>query len=194
MATPDTGLELHIRDVTQVLEYEDLQQVVLVGHSYGGMVITGIAEVSKRVAQLVYLDAFVPTHGQSAFDITPIPGHQADWTRRAMRSGNGWLVPPPAPEAMGLNSPEDIAWLKSRLTPMPLLTHEQPLEAPQGMAEHLPRTYILCKHSVVFRETAAKAKAAGWDYAELDTGHEAMVTMPGELARLLNLAASKIPG
>ena len=92
LANPSIDLETHIEDMLNVIKYEDLRDIVLVGHSYGGMVATGVADRARdRVAQLIYVDAFVPEDGQSLFDINE-PGRQRDagWAK----SGDGWRVPP----------------------------------------------------------------------------------------------------
>jgi pimeloyl-ACP methyl ester carboxylesterase len=186
LATPKTGLELHIQDILQVLEYEDLRDVVLVGHSYAGLVITSVAEhVPQRVARLIYLDAFIPHDGKSAFDL--MPGTEKQWTQMAISQGEGWLVPPMSPMEMGITNPVDVAWTQSKLKPMPLLTHQQPFHMSLNQAGQLPRTYILCTQ-FGFHTTAREAKNLGWDCFELETGHDAMITMPNELALTLNKA------
>jgi pimeloyl-ACP methyl ester carboxylesterase len=99
-ADPGTDLDTHIRDVVAVLHYEDLRDMVLVGHSYGGMVITGVADrMSDRLAQLVHLDADVPLNGQSESDLLP-PEESAEYEEAARSRGDGWRVPPPFPDRM----------------------------------------------------------------------------------------------
>lgn len=120
LASPTTGLSVHIQDIVSMLEFEDLNEVILVGHSYGGMVITGVAEQSRRVGKLVYLDALVPEDGESIFSL--IRGLEKDFKQSADRQG---LVPPWAPENFGVTDPQDVAWMRPRLTPMPLLTHAE---------------------------------------------------------------------
>lgn len=123
LATPQSGLELHIQDIINVIEYEDLYDAVLVGHSYAGLVNTSVAEhIPQRLARLIYLDAIIPHDGQSAFNV--IPGMEEQWAQMATSQSNGWLVPPMSPRAMGITNPADAAWVESRLTPMPLLTHQ----------------------------------------------------------------------
>ena len=109
------------------------------GHSYGGMVITGVAEQSRRVGKLVYLDALVPEDGESIFSL--IRGLEKDFKQSADRQG---LVPPWAPENFGVTDPQDVAWMRLRLTPMPLLTHAERLHAPTMKAKTLPRSFIHC--------------------------------------------------
>jgi pimeloyl-ACP methyl ester carboxylesterase len=104
LASAQVDLETHVRDVVAVLEYEDLREVVLVGHSYGGMVISGVADrVPERLVQLVYLDAEVPMDGQSELDLLP-PQERAGYEEAARSKGQGWQIPPPLPEPL----PDDL--------------------------------------------------------------------------------------
>jgi pimeloyl-ACP methyl ester carboxylesterase len=191
LAGPEVGLAVHIEDVANLLEYEDLVDVVLVGHSYGGMVITGAAgRVPKRVAQLVYLDAFVPADGQALVDLLP-PERRDVFLEQARATGEGWRVPPPSPEFYGVTEEADLAWVRPRLVPQSLATFTEPLGRARATASP-PRTYIACTASTVatFRPFAEHARAdTAWRYHELATGHDAMVTMPEGLARLLLDAA-----
>lgn len=187
LVTPGSGLELHIQDILQFVEYEDLRDVVFVGHSYAGLVITSVAErAPDRIARLVYLDAFIPHDGQRGFDLTP-PGVEEEWTGMAASTGDGFLIPPMSPEEMGVADPADIEWVRSRLTPMPLLTHQQRVHLTSSQAQRLPRTYILCT-GFGFQAEAREAQRLGWDYFELETGHDAMIIVPTELAQTLNAA------
>jgi pimeloyl-ACP methyl ester carboxylesterase len=162
LLTPAVGLETHIEDVLGVLYYEDLRQVVLVGHSYGGMVITGVAgRAADRVAHLVYLDAFVPWEGQSLLDLMGVT--QAAIVReRTEREGDGWGVPPLPLELFGVTEAADHAWAGPRIGMQPLKTFEQPL--PQtGAAAALPRTYMHCAAWPGFTAHADRARTEpGW--------------------------------
>ncbi|WP_113701596.1 alpha/beta fold hydrolase [Nonomuraea lactucae] len=161
-----TGLSTHVDDVTRVLR--GLDDVILVGHSYGGMVISGVAEREpRRIRSLVYLDAFVPERGQSCFDILP-------WLREALAPGEtDYLMPPPPPELLGVEEP--------RFTPMPLGTHTEPSAA--GFPE-LPSVYVHCTGQPFFAEVAA-ALAVRMPVRTLDTGHLPMLTAPAATAALL---------
>jgi pimeloyl-ACP methyl ester carboxylesterase len=190
LATPQMGLEIHIQDILQVIEYEDLHNVILVSHSYSGLVNTSVAEhLPERLARLIYLDAFIPHDGQSAFDL--MPGMEEQWTQMAASHGDGWRVPPMSPMALGITNPADAGWVQSRLTPMPLLTHQQKVHLSSRQARELPRTFILCTQ-FGFRAFAHEAQNLGWDYFQLDTGHDAMITMPNELAQTLNKAVANL--
>ena len=178
LASPDVGLATHVLDVVNVLRYEDLRDVVLVGHSYGGMVITGVAErAPERLARLVYLDAFVPQDGQALADLFP-PEVVAWLEERARTVGDGWRIPHDPPDA-------------DRRTDFPLAALRQPLAVRSPEAARLPRAYIACAESrgiplfAHFEEAAARAQREGWVYRELPTGHVPMQTMPKDLAELL---------
>jgi pimeloyl-ACP methyl ester carboxylesterase len=110
-----------------VLEYEDLSEVTLVGHSYGGLVIGGVAEViPERIKHLVYLDAYIPQDNKSAFDI--IPGLETIYKERALKEWDReWLVASYEPEEFGVTNRVDINWMKTRISPMPWHTHDQPI-------------------------------------------------------------------
>jgi pimeloyl-ACP methyl ester carboxylesterase len=184
IATPNMGLSVHIQDIANLLEFEDLNNVVLVGHSYTGMVITGVAEKSSRISKLVYLDAIVPEHGQSMFSI--LGGLEAQFRRTAGTKG---MVPSWAPEDFGVTDPRDIAWMKSRLTPMPILTHQEKLDAPKMKAKKLPRYFVHCTQFGL-GDFAEKIRREGGTVFDLDTGHDAMITEPEKLSSILDRIAS----
>jgi pimeloyl-ACP methyl ester carboxylesterase len=186
----EIGLETHVRDIVSVLAFEDLSDVILVGHGYGGMIISGAAErTSQRIARLVYFDAFVPEDGQSCFDINP--GSRIWFHEQAKREGDGWRIPAPPPEFMGVTDPIDAEWLKARMTPMPILTHEQTIRLHNPEAAKLPRSYIWCTWSESYAETAARVRRLGWDYHELHNGHDAMLIVPGQVASILEKYVSR---
>ena len=180
LATPDVTLETHIQDIVNVLFYEDLTDVLLIGHSYGGMVATGVADrVSERIRKVIYLDAFVPRDGQSLNDLGRPP------------ASDSWLIPPiPPPDD---TSPEDLAWLAPRRGQQPRGTFEEPVRL-TGAIDRLPRVYIYClQHGEgdVFRPFATRAQSEpGWQYEEIDASHSPHITAPYALLDiLLRLAA-----
>ena len=188
LLTPETDFGTHVHDILGVLEYEDLHGVVLVGHSYGGMVITAVAEqAAERLAHLVYLDAFVPQHGQSMRDLLDSEA-LAMYQEQAQTLGDGWRVPAPPLARFGVTQADDLRWMNPRVGVHPLKTFFQPVHLANPAAQSLARTYISCtvEQRPSFVATAKRVRAeAGWRYRELATGHDAMVTEPKRLADLL---------
>ena len=188
LLTPDVGLNTHIQDVLGVLEYEDLHEVILVGHSYGGMVISGAAEeMPGRIARLVYLDAFVPAAGQSVADFYP-QGAAARFKDVADKEGDGYILPAPAAERFGISSAEDLAWVRPRLSGHPLKAVLDPIQLANPQAAALPRTYIYCSDpgTALFSQFAERLrKDKAWGYLELAAAHDAMITEPEQLVHLL---------
>ncbi|MFT4036898.1 MAG: alpha/beta hydrolase family protein [Thermomicrobiales bacterium] len=185
--TCETGLLTHIADICAVVQELDLHDVTLVGHSYAGMVITGVATaLPERIGRLVYLDAFVPQAGDSAMTLFP-PDRAAYYAATAAQAGEGWRIPPPPAAGLGVTAPEDAAWVESRMTDHPLLAFTQPLPQAAPSPATLPRRYIRCAAgSPSFAQVAARLSVdPAWDYRELTTGHDAMVTEPAALAALL---------
>jgi pimeloyl-ACP methyl ester carboxylesterase len=188
LANPSIDLETHIEDVLNVIQYEDLRDIVLLGHSYGGMVATGVADRARdRVAQLIYLDAFVPRDGQSLFDLNP-SGRQP--LQDAAKSGDGWRVPPMAtpPDT----SAADVEWLAARRVHMPIKCFETKLRLQNGEPT-LPRSYIYATRITpadTFGQFARRAEGeAGWCYHVIDASHSPNVTAPEALMALLQKIA-----
>jgi pimeloyl-ACP methyl ester carboxylesterase len=186
LASPAIDLETHIRDVLGVLEMEDLRDVVLIGHSYGGMVATGVADRARhRIAQLIYLDAFVPRDAQSLLDLQPAEVRER-MRELARSAGDGWRLPP---NPMPADTPAaDVAWAAGRRPPQPIKTFEQALRL-DGNVQPPPRSYIYCRRigpTDVFRQFAERAqRESGWRYFEIDSSHNPHITAPQELAALL---------
>lgn len=194
LLSPQVGLETHVEDVVQVLDVLDRSQdddVVLVGHSYAGQVVTAAADRRPDVVSLrVHLDAFVGEHGESARALLPerVEHH---WAESAAERGFGWLVPVRSLEVLGVTDPADVAWLTPRLTPHPWRTYTDALSL-TGAVEVVPAAFVECTDWMgVFAGQAERARARGWPVRQLATGHEAMVTAPEALAAvLLELAAA----
>src|ERR1700736_5549500 len=122
--SPDVGLDIHIQDIVCLLEEKDLHGVILVGHSYGAMVITGVVDqVPERIAHLDYLDTFVPRDGESLADISPMVIRVL--RRQAQAHGDGYRVA--SRGTYGVTTEPDRSWVLSKVTPQPLMTFEQPL-------------------------------------------------------------------
>jgi pimeloyl-ACP methyl ester carboxylesterase len=138
LAHPSNDLETHIQDLLNVIKYEDLRDIVLVGHSYGGMVATGLADRARdRITQLIYLDAFVPQDGQACLDLMgPEPSCRI---LESVRGGDGWRVPP---NPLPLDTSEaDLKWIAERRLPQSIKCFETPLRLLQGELT-LPRSYV----------------------------------------------------
>jgi pimeloyl-ACP methyl ester carboxylesterase len=179
-------LTTHITDVSSLMFYEDLTDVVLVGHSYAGMVITGVAAIApERLRQLIYLDAYLPDEGQSEVDLWP--SDMRAEIEAGAQAGDG-RRPPPSPEIMGITDPATADWVRNRITPHPMATYTEAVPRGNARSAALVRAYITCTEgplTSVFRPFAEKAKAAGWVVREIATGHDAMLTAPDAVGKLL---------
>jgi pimeloyl-ACP methyl ester carboxylesterase len=196
LARPDVGLDVHVSDVVALLTYEDLTNVVLVGHSSSGAVITGAADRSpERLAHVVYLDAFVPSDGQSVLDLLAFERRQI-LEQLAKAEGHGWLLPRFAPppwetivrDLWGVTDAGDVRWMLDRLVPTPLGHFTDPVKRTNPAAEKLPRTYVRCPGfpSATFDRHADMARrTAHWQFRELPTSHHPAITAPERLAALL---------
>jgi pimeloyl-ACP methyl ester carboxylesterase len=183
LASPSNDLETHIQDVLGVLKCEDLRDVVLMGHSYGGMVATGVADRARdRIAQLIYLDAFVPADGQALVDF--LPAAERDRQLGSVKAGDGWRVTPnPTPPD---TSPEDLAWVAKFRMPQSVKCFEQPLRLQSPLS--VPRAYIHCTRYLdkkPFAQFATGARRDGWPCYDLDASHSPNVTAPAELMAVL---------
>lgn len=180
------NLSTHITDVSNLLFYEDLRGVVLVGHSYAGMVITGVAATApERLGRIIYLDAYLPDEGQNEVDLWPADMRAE--IEAGAKAGDG-RRPPPSPEMMGIADPAMADWVRSRITPHPIATYTEPVPKGDTRSRSLPRAYITCTEgplTPVFGPFANKAKAAGWPLREISTGHDAMLTAPDAVANIL---------
>jgi pimeloyl-ACP methyl ester carboxylesterase len=177
-------LDTHIQDVVQYLEYEDLHEVILVGHSYAGMIIGAVAvQAAHRVAHLVYLDSINPRDGESFF--THEPGIEEPVLERARQEHEVMVVPPHDPTEFGVTDPNDVRWMRERLRPHPLLAYQQPVHMPEGHTSHIRRSYIWCTASGFLKPDADRARRDGWQMYEITSSHEVMITAPNELAQLL---------
>jgi pimeloyl-ACP methyl ester carboxylesterase len=191
LSSPSNDLETHIHDVLAVIKYEDLRDIVLIGHSYGGMVATGVADrANNRISQLVYMDAFVPRDGQALVDLVS-PAARGRMQESA-KAGDGWRVPPnPIPSD---TSEADAKWIAERRLPQSIKCFEMPLRLRSGESA-LPRSYIYCTRIAPgdpFRPFAERAKSErGWRYYEIDASHSPHVTAPESLAALLQTIASE---
>ncbi len=155
LLSPEVDLDMHITDVVKVLEFEDLRDVILVGHSYGGMVITGVGDrATERIGHIVYLDAATPDNGQSLADIA---GPLINLARESGRVVDGvelFLFPGTDPMSFyGVTDPDKIEWMKGKLTPHPWKCFEQKLVLENEAAMRaIPQTHIVCTDTLPTRD------------------------------------------
>ncbi len=179
-------LQTHVRDVAGLLFYEDLRDVILVAHSYAGMVAQGVANAApERLAGIVYLDAYVVPPGSKGFDLwTPERLLEA---RQSIEGGYPYRKPF-APDFLGITDPALAAHVAERLTPHPLATYDAVLEPESAAAERLARVYVQCTEgpiAPIFAPIAEAVRARGWRIEQLAAPHDAMLTHPQELVQLL---------
>ena len=189
------NLDLHIRDVVELLDSMDLSDVVLVGHAYAGMVITGVAELRpERIAALVYVNGVAPADGEAMIDqLAAVRGPEfVARIRQHIADGEPFMAQPTtAPEIAqrwAITDPADQAFVLPRLSPQPTLTFAQPVRTGRAEATNIRREFILCSESG-FESVAERAAASGWGDHHINTGHDPMITEPEQLSRiLLNIA------
>lgn len=178
LASPEVGLSTHIDDVVNTILFEDLHNVILVGHSYGGMVVTGVADrVADRIRKIVYLDAFVPNNGESVQSIT---GSRWDFLKSMLK--NGFIVP---------------SWVKANQrppkdVPQSLKTFSEPLVLKNPAARKLPARYILTVEAGKSPKTddfftqAERARQRGWSVVQLTSDHNPQKSALMPLIKLLD--------
>jgi pimeloyl-ACP methyl ester carboxylesterase len=194
LAHAGVGLETHIADIVGVLETEDLRDILLIGHSYGGMVATGVADRAReRIAGLIYIDAFAPRDGDSVFGLLP-PQARAQRQPVASNGGEAWQIPPgPMPAD---TSDADRAWAEPRRRPQPVKAFEQPLRLHHGEPS-MPRHYIYCARHTPddrFRQFHERAEREGWGRDIIDASHNPHITAPEALADMLDRIATSLSG
>lgn len=191
---PVPGLATHIDDVVGVVESEELQDFVLVGHSYAGMVITGVADrLRSRIRRLVYIDAAVPADGQDFAGAIPgLTPDRAEQRRAAFRgmSPDGVWLPAMPPSVVGVSDPELADWFTRRSTAHPLRTWLDPVRFENGGHAGIPKTYVLATNPPTalmgYPAHGEVAKGGGeWTYRELPCAHQIPALMPDETTKLL---------
>jgi pimeloyl-ACP methyl ester carboxylesterase len=192
LLSPQVNLDTHITDVVNLIRWEELSDVVLCGHSYGGCVISGVADrIPDRIGALVYLDAFVLQNGQSLHDALPPPMRDGQ-VEQARQSGEGWKVPPIPAEAFHVNA-RDLDWVNRQCTMQPLATFQQPLHLTGGIDRIDNVTFILAGgwSPSPFPPFYEQAKARGWRTVSMDCGHDVMLDLPEQLTRELVAASAR---
>ncbi len=192
LLTSEVDLDTHVRDVVGLLEAEELDDVVLAGHSYAGLVISGVAARAKRrLRRLFYLDALLVEDGKSWAEAFPPEVTEARRKSATMSHGVKTL-PAPDPKIYGFADPADDEWLRRRLTPHPYAPFEQKIRWGCPLGNGVPKVYVDCTEPALAALAAMKARwrsGADWEVIELKTGHDLMVSAPEETAQILLRAA-----
>lgn len=185
--SPAINLDTHIADVVSLIRWEELSEVILCGHSYGGSVISGAADrIPERMGALVYLDAFVLENGESTFDLVG-EAAAAQMREQARATGEGWKVAPIPAEVFGVNA-ADRAWVNAQCTPHPLACFEQKIQLTGGLDRIRNVTHVLAtgfREGSPFPQSHERAKKRGWKTETVACGHDVMLDLPEELAALL---------
>jgi pimeloyl-ACP methyl ester carboxylesterase len=188
LLSPDIGLDTHVLDIANEIKWQGLTDVVLVGHSYGGMVISSVAEkMEKAIASFVMLDAFMPENGQAIVDLLSPQAREAMFPQGAPPTA----TLPPRPAAVFQVNETDRAWVDAQCTPQPVKTFQQPLTLTGARERIAKKAYIRAASypSQYFDAGLAAARAKGWQTYEVACGHDVMLDMPERLAEILQEAA-----
>ena len=189
LLAPDIGLDVHVQDLVAGFEFENIKDAILVAHSYGGIVASGAMDrIADRVRRIVFLDAHLPLTGESHSDLVG-PARAAEHVAMAERDGEGWYIPPSDASWYGVTDPDDAAWVNSRTTAQPLKTYQDPVGSTDRAWSH-PGMFIECVPSslqphILDRARRRHAEDPSFPYHRLEATHDAMVTAPDEVTRLL---------
>ena len=191
LGSGETDVSTHIQDVVATIEAEELTDVVLLGHSYAGVVVSGVAErIPDRIAKLIYLAGVLPVDGESFLDSAPSDFREYAEALKAEAGPAAWRFPVITDEDFaqyygdhGIGA-EDMAWLRRHAVGHPLGSYAEPLSG--GAPAALPTTFIRCTEDAPPELTGPRA---GWGYEEIETGHWPMISKPAELAALLDRTA-----
>ncbi|MFD1611004.1 alpha/beta fold hydrolase [Sphingomonas tabacisoli] len=189
--SPDINLQRHVDDVANLIRWEELDSVILCGHSYGGCVISGVAEVlPDRIAALAYLDAFLLEDGECLHDLLPVE-HRELQLSLANEFGEGWRVPPIPAEVFAVNA-QDRGWVDQQCTPQPLATFQQRIQLKGGVSPILRNHFIYASgwEGTPFGISYERAKNRGWTTSEIACGHDVMLDRPEALTSELIALAS----
>lgn len=192
----DIDLSVFVTDIVHHVTFGDLNDIVLVGHSFSGTVIGAAAErLAGRVRRLVYLDALLLESGETPMSRVP-DDIAAERIRLAEQSSSGVSLPPPPASTFGIVDPHQQAWVDSHLTPHPLRAYLSSLTFAGRPGSGLPVDYIVCSGPLYLplESSRERARAAGWQMHDLPTGHDAMVSAPNALADLLETSAGAQTG
>ncbi|MEJ0025004.1 MAG: alpha/beta hydrolase [Rhizomicrobium sp.] len=188
LMSPTIDIETFVADVMNVILFEDLSDIVLVGYSYGARSASGVADrVPNRIRKLVFIDGGLPIEATSRLDAMP-PEERARRIASAVNFDGGISVPPPPAEQFGVPDPAIRDWMNRLMTPQPLSVDKTALKLSRPIGNGLPVTYVRCTDPPFpqVEHHAAYARArSDWRYTELAAGHAAIVTHPKQVADLL---------
>ncbi|MFL2840644.1 MAG: alpha/beta fold hydrolase [Pseudohongiellaceae bacterium] len=187
LMSKNLSIDTLVTDIENNLRDEELQDVILVGHSFGGVVISGVAErLPSRIKQLIYLDAVVLEDGESIFDCMH-PNIVSERKKLANESSNGMSLPIPSAEDLGIFDDSQWEFVKQRLTPQPLSTYSTPLTLKQLPGEGKPCTYIVCTNPsyLPLQWARKRVEGYGWPIIPIESGHDAMISAPEALSKIL---------
>ena len=190
----DVSLTIHIQDIARLIQENALENVILVGHSYSGFVLTGVAErMPDKISKLIYIDAFIPEDNQSLFDL--MSQETINGMRSSLVNAEGkekqdgaeevWLIPPGEPQAYGVVASEDVNWLREHMVYTPVLTFEERVAVKNPAAQTIARYFIRCTEFEFLAPYEQKARQAGWPVFQIESGHDAMIIKPEELTDIL---------
>ena len=179
LLNPSINLDTHVMDILNVIKYEDLDNIILVGHSYGGMVISGVADkVPEKIKHIVYMDAFLPIDGENVLSLIGTE-EQEFYKKHAQENGDGHSL-----------LPFWEGWEKTKDVAHPFNTFLQPISLKNDLSKEIPATYVLTidegMETDQFSPSAERAKQRGLDYHEWRTEHNMQRSMPKEYAELID--------
>ncbi len=188
--SPSINLATHVKDIVNLIEYEQLDNCILVGHSYAGNVISGVGDqLRERVSHYVYVDASVPVNGSTRWGWASLnPESTPDLLKIMDTEGQGMMIPPYPAEAFGVTDKDQARDLEARLTPMPRACLTDTIELDNGGTEGLKRSYIAAAgpaYARMARTVAWVSRDPEWAFREIDTGHDMMVLEPVKTAELI---------
>ena len=195
LLSPDIGLETNVADIANVLAWEDLSGVVLVGASYAGMVTTSVADrMPERVAALVYINAFIAENGVAQNDM--LPGWRREMIEKEIAADpDAWRMPPPEPSLIGVTDPADAAWIGAKMTVQSAKTFRDKARITGAHAAISNRTFIRATgypNSTFDATLEAFKEHPDWRAEVLDTSHDAMITAPDDIVRILREVAAEV--
>lgn len=180
----DVDLETHIEDVLNTIFYEEMDNLVLVGHSYGGMVITGVADrIPHKIKKLVYVAAVLPKDGESMFDAVGF--EISSFLTNSANLGNGWEVPAGSPEGYGIYDKETAKWFEKMSTPHPIKSFQQKLHLKNPSFQNIEKMYVKCSQDMALDSMFTRAKEMQIPCYVINSGHFPMITATRSLAELL---------